>query len=273
MAALNDFYAADKWTLIKLAKSALRLGIKVGGDVHFMVDPSYLNTIAQLIKGEWVLEVGFGLSYLTHYLVKYAQHVYACDVNPVMIKAIKAIGLSEINADLFICDALTYRPPISLTVVSNIPYSITTKLILRMLTDYGARRLVLTLQREVALRLVAKPGSLNYGRLSVIAQCLSSIKVIKHVPPWAFWPRPKVYSTIIELRPLPKPCVNVRALESLTGKLFTQPNKKAFKVLRQFYGLSEEQVPSYLLSKRVRELSIDEVVELVNVLVNMGKIT
>ncbi|WP_291767708.1 16S rRNA (adenine(1518)-N(6)/adenine(1519)-N(6))-dimethyltransferase RsmA [Caldivirga sp. UBA161] len=273
MVELNDFYAVDKWTLIRLAKSALGLGVRVGGDVHFMVDPWYLNAIAELTKGERILEVGFGLSYLTHYLVKYAQHVFACDVNPMMIKAINAIGLSGVNADLFICDALTYKPPIGLTIVSNIPYSITTRLLLRLLTNYGARRLVLTLQREVALRLAAKPGSTNYGRLSVITQCLSSVKIIKHVPPWAFWPRPKVYSTIVELKPLPKPCVDVKALESLTSKLFTQPNKRAFKVIRQFYGLSEREVPGYLLNKRVRELSIDEVTELVNVLVNMGKIT
>ncbi|ABW02160.1 16S rRNA (adenine(1518)-N(6)/adenine(1519)-N(6))-dimethyltransferase RsmA [Caldivirga maquilingensis] len=273
MVSLNDFYAVDKWTLIKLAKSALGLGIRVGGDVHFMVDPVYLNTIAQLAKDEKVLEVGFGLSYLTHYLAKYAQHVFACDVNPMMIKAIKAIGLSEVNADLFICDALTYKPPIELTVVSNIPYSITSRLLLRLLTDYGARKLILTLQREVALRLAAKPGSTDYGRLSVITQCLSLVKVIKHVPPWAFWPRPKVYSAIVELKPLPKPCVDVRALESLTSKLFTQPNKKAIKVIKQFYGLREGEAPSYLLNKRVRELSVNEVAELVNVLINMGKIT
>ncbi|MGC8571092.1 MAG: 16S rRNA (adenine(1518)-N(6)/adenine(1519)-N(6))-dimethyltransferase RsmA [Caldivirga sp.] len=273
MVPINDFYAADKWTLIRLAKSVLKLGVRIGGDVHFMVDPTYLNAIAQLTKGERVLEIGFGLGYLTHYLVKHAQHVFACDVNPIMIKAIKAIGLSRFDADLFICDALTYKPPIGLTVVSNVPYSITTRLLLRLLTNYEARRLVLTLQREVALRLAAKPGSMDYGRLSVVTQCLSLVNIIKHVPPWAFWPRPKVYSTIVELKPLPKPCVDVRALESLTGKLFTQPNKKALKVIRQFYGLREGDLPGQLLNKRVRELSVDEVAELVNMLVNMGKIT
>jgi len=269
---VNDLYAADKWTLIRLAKAAGRLGVRVGGDVHFMVDPVYLNQVASLTSGDDVFEVGFGLCYLTNYLTRYARRVSACDVNPTMVKVIRALGVMPIYADLFICDALTYTPPPGLTVVSNIPYSITSPLLLRMLTSYGARRIIVTLQREVAKRLTAKPSSRDYGRLSVIAQCLSSIRVIRDIPPWAFWPRPRVYSTIVELTPLLKPCGDVKVLESLTGKIFTQPNRRVVKVLRHFYGLSESNVPRHLLNKRVRDLAAGDVIELAKILVDMGVI-
>jgi len=108
---VNDLYAADKWTLIRLAKAAVGLGVRVGGDVHFMVDPVYLNQVAGLTSGDDVLEVGFGLCYLTNYLTKYARRVSACDVNPTMVRVARVLGLIPTDADLFICDALTYTPP------------------------------------------------------------------------------------------------------------------------------------------------------------------
>lgn len=272
MFSVNDFYAADRQALVKLVKLAMGLGIRVGGDARFMVEPRYLSTIAQLVKGERVLEVGFGLCFLTNYLTRYAQWVSACDISLSMLRVVRAMRLTPIDADLFICDALTYTPPLSLTVVSNMPYSITTPLLLRMLTGYGARRLVLTLQREVAMRLTARPGSRDYGRLSVITQCLSNVRVVGTVPPWAFWPSPKVYSAIVELTPLPQPCTDIAALESLTGKVFTQPNKRVIKVLRHFYGLSERNVPRDLMGKRVRDLSISDIVELIKILNDAGKL-
>ena len=252
--------------LVKLAKEAVRLGVRVGGGVHFMVEPRYLKTLASLVSGMATLEVGFGLGFLTMYLNQSASHVYACDVDWRMAYAVKALKMPLGDVDLFICDALSFKPARSLAVASNMPYNITSPLLIRLMRDYKPIKLALTVQREVAHRIMAKPGSRNYGRLSVISQCLMNISYIATIPPSAFWPRPRVYSAIVELTPK-EPCGNIDAIEWFTGRVFTQPNRVLRGVLKRVFGEeSLKYTPPELLGKRVRELGLSEVAELAQAL-------
>lgn len=263
--AISPYTRGD---LVRFARLAVAMGIRLGDDVRLMVDTRYLERISSMVVGEDVFEIGFGLGYLTHYLSAKARYVAGCDINPLMYRAIRVLGVDVGDADLFICDALSYTPPRQIVVVSNMPYSITTPLLLRLLISYNMRRGILTLQREVAERLTARAGSRNYGRLSVIAQCMGIIRIVEKIPPSAFIPSPKVYSAIVEITPFNKPCGDIDAIQRLTSKLFTQPNKKVSKVLGQFYGVEPNKIPEDIRDKRVRGLSINDILRLIRILGN-----
>lgn len=231
---------------------------------NFMISSQYLSKIVDLARGaETILEIGTGLGNLTDKLVKVTDKVITCDVDPRIAAIYPDISKSWINADFIMCDG--GLPPIRSIdyIVSNLPYGESSRLILRLLIELKFNKAILTLQKEVAERLIAAPGSENYGRLSIIVQCLADVKLIEEVPPNAFFPRPKVYSAIIQLSKK-SPCADIAMLEKFTAKVFTQPNKMLRKVINHFYG--EEAANLININKRVYQLSPMDVASIINTL-------
>ena len=127
-------------------------------------------------------------------------------------------------------------------IVANLPYNIATPLIIKWLQQGAAfASLTVMVQKEVADRLIARPRSKDYGRLSVLAQFLSKPRRLFDLPPRAFVPAPKVTSTVIELLPLPEPAFPARLadLERVTQAAFGQRRKMLRQSLRSLGGDTE----------------------------------
>jgi len=174
---------------------------------NFLIDPNIVRKIvalAEIASNDHVLEIGPGRGVLTEVLCKTAGHVTAVEIDP-RLHAYLAERQTEFpNLTLVLDDALVYPVeslPVGTIVVANLPYYISTPLLFRLL-DQRDRfpRLVLMLQNEVADRLVAKPGSSDYGVLSVMAQYAAEITKAFRVSAQCFRPRPEVGSAVVLLR-------------------------------------------------------------------------
>lgn len=174
---------------------------------NFLIDPNIVRKIvalADISQNDPVLEIGPGRGVLTEVLCKTAGHVTAVEIDP-RLHAYLAERQAEFpNLTLVLDDALVYpveNLPGGTIVVANLPYYISTPLLFRLL-DQRDRfpRLVLMLQNEVADRLVAKPGSSDYGVLSVMAQYAAEITKAFRVSAQCFRPRPEVGSAVVLLR-------------------------------------------------------------------------
>lgn len=179
---------------------------------HFLFDPSILARIvgaAGDLAGETVLEVGPGPGGLTRaILATDAAGLVAIDADPRSIATLadlqeQAAGrLRLIEGDALALDPATLVSGRPLTVIANLPYNIGTELLMRWLGSPSAfRMMVLMFQREVALRLVARPGTAAYGRLAVMAQTMCRIERLFDLPPGAFVPPPRVSSSVVRLVP------------------------------------------------------------------------
>ncbi|SLN09970.1 Ribosomal RNA small subunit methyltransferase A [Roseovarius litorisediminis] len=184
-----------------------------------------------------VLEIGPGPGGLTRGLLSEgARHVLAIEKDIRCLPALKQIAaafpgrLDVINADALELDPLAHLAP-PIRVVANLPYNVGTELLIRWLTpkDWPPfwQSLTLMFQREVAERIVAKPGSKAYGRLALLAQWRSEAQIVMHLPPGAFTPPPKVSSAVVHLTALPEPRfpANPRILEQVVAKAFNQRRK------------------------------------------------
>ncbi|MDR9394948.1 MAG: 16S rRNA (adenine(1518)-N(6)/adenine(1519)-N(6))-dimethyltransferase RsmA, partial [Roseovarius sp.] len=138
--------------------------------------------------------------------------------------------LEVINADALQVDPLAHlSPPVK--VVANLPYNVGTELLVRWLTpaDWPPfwESLTLMFQKEVAERIVARPGGKSYGRLALLAQWRAEARIVMHLPPSAFTPPPKVSSAVVHLTALPEPRfpADPKVLERVVATAFNQRRK------------------------------------------------
>ncbi|MEO9653059.1 MAG: 16S rRNA (adenine(1518)-N(6)/adenine(1519)-N(6))-dimethyltransferase RsmA [Roseobacter sp.] len=184
-----------------------------------------------------ILEIGPGPGGLTRgLLAEGARKVLAIEKDARCLPALKEIEaaypgqLEVINGDALAIDPLTsLRPPIR--VAANLPYNVGTELLVRWLTPPTWppfwQSLTLMFQREVAERIVAKPGSKTYGRLAILAQWRSDARIVMQLPPEAFTPPPKVSSSVVHLTALEQPRFPARAatLSRVVALAFNQRRK------------------------------------------------
>ena len=196
---------------------------------HFLRDAEVLREIAavaDVAHSAGALEIGPGEGALTAYLVRGGKPVVALDKDPRAVEAVRrrlgpAVRVVEGDALTANLDDLMPRPgddgrrPI---VVGNLPYNAGSA-IFRRLLSLGTRveRLVVMLQREVAVRIAAPPGSRSYGLLSVVTALSARAWVVLEVPPEAFHPRPKVHSAVVLAEPLDEPAVPAEEITAFTG--------------------------------------------------------
>ncbi len=174
---------------------------------NFLIDPNIVRKIvalAEMSPNDQVLEIGPGRGVLTEVLCKTAGQVTAVEIDPRLHGYLAERQAEFPNMTLVLEDALVYpveHLPVGTIVVANLPYYISTPLLFRLLDQRGRfPRLVLMLQNEVADRLVAKPGSSDYGVLSVMAQYAAEITKAFRVSAQCFRPRPEVGSAVVLLR-------------------------------------------------------------------------
>lgn len=220
---------------------------------HFLLDLNVTTRIARSagpLEGVHVIEIGPGPGGLTRSLLESgAVDVTAVERDQRCLAALAVLEerakgrLRLVEADALSLDDRTLAPA-PRAIVANLPYNIATVLLVRWLeriADYTS--LTLMLQREVADRLTARPGTKAYGRLSVVAQWRASLVTALHLPARAFTPPPKVDSTVVKLTPRPDPePASWSAMQRVTAAAFGQRRKmlrQSLKSLGNAEGLAE----------------------------------
>jgi 16S rRNA (adenine1518-N6/adenine1519-N6)-dimethyltransferase len=173
---------------------------------NFLADPNLLDAIvrdAALDASDVVLEVGAGEGVLTERLAAAARHVHTVELDRGLEEALAPLGARP-NVELHWGDAMklgfTTLDPAPTAMVANLPYSIATPLLLRTIGELPSlRHWTVMVQREIADRLRAAPGSRTYGSPSVLVQLACEVKLLRTVDPAVFRPRPRVESAILGL--------------------------------------------------------------------------
>ena len=213
------------------------LGARKSLGQHFLLDLNLTRRIARAagdLSTGTVIEVGPGPGGLTRALLECgARHLVAIERDDRCLAALEEIAraypgrLEIVGADALELRVATLGQP-PRKIVANLPYNISTALLINWLQEAAdLAGLVLMFQKEVADRLVARPRSKDYGRLSVITQWRMHVKLLFDVPARAFTPPPKVTSTVVELIPRAEPLCACRmvALERVTAAAFGQRRK------------------------------------------------
>jgi len=179
--------------------------MKAYRDQHFLTDPHAINRIADLedVRGRRVLEIGPGNGALTRALLARGATVHAIELDGMLCEQLAdTFGPEIASGQLTVQQGDASRcpfPPFDLTV-SNLPYSVSSKITFRLL-DAGFSVAVLMYQSEFADRMVAKAGTKDCGRLSIMVQTYAAVQTCFRLPPQCFSPKPQVHSTVVKIFP------------------------------------------------------------------------
>jgi len=233
---------------------------------NFLVDKRSLDRIvshAEISPEETVLEVGPGLGTLTEFLQAKARKVIAIEKDPKLIELLYRRFANNPKVEIIHGDILKTDLPYCDKVVATPPYNISSKLLFVLLKG-NFRVIVLTLQKEFAERLIAKPGTSNYGRLTVMINHSAYPEILDHISREAFRPKPKVDSAIVRitLHYLKKRLDEVVFTDLVRG-LFTQRRRNLRSSLRHYFdqrgrSLPKELTDSEIPEKRVYQVSLEE---------------
>ena len=229
---------------------------------NFLIKRGIVDEIvhaAELTPGEPVLEVGPGIGTLTQGLAQSGADVTAIELDRRLLEVLDTTLASYDNVRIVHGDVLKLDVPTimnhkSFKVVANLPYYITTPIIMSLLeSKLPIERLVVMVQKEVALRMVAKPGTKDYGALSVAVQYYTEPDIVLDVPPKSFLPAPAVTSSVIRCVLRDKPPVDV-----IDEKLFFRVVKAGFAQRRKTFantmkttGLSKDRIEELLAKANI----------------------
>ena len=223
---------------------------------NFLIKRGIVDEIvhaAELTVGEPVLEVGPGIGTLTQGLAQSGADVTAIELDRRLLEVLDTTLASYDNVRIIHGDVLKLDVPTimnhkSFKVVANLPYYITTPIIMSLLeSKLPIERLVVMVQKEVALRMIAKPGTKDYGALSVAVQYYTEPDIVLDVPPKSFLPAPAVTSSVIRCVLRDKPPVDV-----IDEKLFFRVVKAGFAQRRKTF--SNTMKTTGLTRDRIEEL-------------------
>ena len=253
---------------------------------NFLIKRGIVDEIvhaAELTVGEPVLEVGPGIGTLTQGLAQSGADVTAIELDRRLLEVLDTTLASYDNVRIIHGDVLKLDVPTIMNhkpfkVVANLPYYITTPIIMSLLeSKLPIERLVVMVQKEVALRMVAKPGTKDYGALSVAVQYYTEPDIVLDVPPKSFLPAPAVTSSVIRCILRDKPPVDV-----IDEKLFFRVVKAGFAQRRKTFantmrttGLSKEQIDDILVKanidgqRRGETFSLQEFADVANAWANI----
>lgn len=229
---------------------------------NFLIKRGIVDEIvyaAELMPGEPVLEVGPGIGTLTQGLAQSGADVTAIELDRRLLDVLDTTLASYDNVRIVHGDVLKLDVPTIMNhkpfkVVANLPYYITTPIIMSLLeSKLPIERLVVMVQKEVALRMVAKPGTKDYGALSVAVQYYTEPDIVLDVPPNSFLPAPAVTSSVICCVLRDKPPVDV-----IDEKLFFRVVKAGFAQRRKTFsntmkttGLSKDRIEELLAKANI----------------------
>ena len=219
---------------------------------NFLIDPHVLDKIiaaAEITKDDFVLEIGPGIGTLTQYLAEAAREVVAVEIDSTLIPILEDTlsaydNVSVINEDVLKVDLRKLAEERNggkpIKVVANLPYYITTPIIMSLFESHvPLKSLTVMVQKEVALRMQAGPGTKDYGALSLAVQYYASPYLAANVPPNCFMPRPNVGSAVIRLTRFEETPVQVKD-EKLLFRLIRASFNQRRKTLQNGLVNSQE---------------------------------
>ena len=223
---------------------------------HFLTDPRILARIATALeatRGDTVVEIGPGRGALTHELLRHAGRVVAIEVDHSLAAQLAEryrddVRITIIDADILAVD-LARAAGGPFLLIGNIPYNITTPILFKALASPRPGRAVFLVQREVAERVSAPPGSRVYGALSVNVQAFARVDMLFRVVPGAFSPPPAVESAVIRLVPRDQSLVaphEEEAFRTLVLAAFGMRRKQIHRVIRSLWRLAPDAASSVL---------------------------
>lgn len=244
-------------TLSVLRKYGIRPSKRAGQ--HHVIDPGLLERIvgyADVSKKDEVLEIGAGIGNLTKLLAERARKVIAVERDGRFIKILRERLRGHPNTRIVHGDVLQVELPKFDKVVANLPYGISSDVTF-MLLDHDFELAVLMYQWEFAERLIASPGSNDYGRLTVNVYYRAEVEMLEKVLPTAFLPQPKVFSAVIRLRPRKPPfqVVDEPTFFDVVRALFQHRRQKVRNALYHSFG---QVFPDMKLQKDQRRKLLDE---------------
>ncbi|NBJ94203.1 16S rRNA (adenine(1518)-N(6)/adenine(1519)-N(6))-dimethyltransferase RsmA [Parablautia muri] len=204
---------------------------------NFLIDANILGKIidaAEITKEDCVIEIGPGIGTMTQYLAESAKEVVAVEIDKNLIPILRETlseykNVTVVNEDILNVDigrlAKEKNEDKPIKVVANLPYYITTPIIMGLLEgQVPFRSITVMVQKEVADRMQAHPGTKDYGALSLAVQYYVKPEVMMHVPPGCFMPKPGVGSSVIRLTRFEEPVIKVES------------EKKLFSIIRAAFN-------------------------------------
>lgn len=241
---------------------------------NFMHDPNTLEKIvstAEIMPEDIVVEIGPGTGELTARLAQYARHVMAVEVDerlePILETRFEDVAnVYFVFQDILKTDVLSLVGPKDFIVVANVPYYITTAILQHLLEQYRRpKRIVMTMQYEVAQRICAKPGDMTL--LSCSVQYYGNPQIISKLNPAVFWPRPGINSAILRIDTYPQPAVKTPSDElffKVVKAGFSQKRKQLRNSLSGGLQVKSKIAKAYLdaaeidSSRRAETLTLEE---------------
>ena len=231
----------EKQPQIKTVSGAVSFGMQKSKGQHLLKNPMILSEIinkSSIKSTDVVLEIGPGTGNLTMLLLEAAKKVIAIELDPRMVAQLtKRVGMSQYQNKLQLIqgDVLKQKLPFFDLCVANIPYQISSPIVFKLLSHRPLfRAAILLIQREFAMRLIAKPGTEFYCRLSVNVQLLSKVEHIMKVSKKNFVPPPKVESSVVRIEPVhPLPQINFVEWDGLLRICFSRKNKTLGALFKQ----------------------------------------
>ncbi|MBP2629702.1 MAG: ksgA [Firmicutes bacterium] len=230
---------------------------------NFLIDEGIVQEIvnaADIQEGETILEVGPGIGTLTQGLAEAKANVVAVELDnrlpEVLAKTLEGYdNVRIVHGDILKVNIPEIVEGKNFKVVANLPYYITTPIIMALLEQkLPVTKIVTMIQKEVADRMVAKPGKKDYGALSVAVQYYTMPEIVAHVPPKSFIPAPAVDSVVIRCNVRPEPAVKV-----ISEKMFFRVVKAAFSQRRKTLSnsLKTMGIAVEVIKKAIEDANID----------------
>lgn len=241
---------------------------------NFIFDLNITNNIAKVANcnNKNIIEIGPGPGGLTRSIfIQGANSIIAIEKDYKSIKCLQSLQdicgdkLKIIHDDILNLKLIDFGP-FPKSIIANLPYNISSKLIINWLKEINLNKDVLideitiTIQKELADKLVSKVGDSNYGRISLITNLLSSVSKEIELPPSVFFPKPKVHSSVIKITPLKEPRfdVDLNIFEKLTRRAFGNRRKMLRQSLKEFGGSNLLKLANIKDNLRAQDLSTSE---------------
>jgi len=287
----------ERQTLSFISKSLERAGLhpKTKYGQNFLVDLNLLDILvngSDIQKTDVILEVGTGMGSLSKLMAPLAGAVVTVEIDR-DLQALAAKQLRDLdNVTMLTCDALRNKnhmredvliavrekmasiPNSNFKLISNLPYNVATPIISNLLTvDPFPDRMVVTIQKELAQRIVAEPGCKDYSALTIWMQSLCDCEILRILPPSVFWPSPKVDSAIIRVTPNPTKRERIVDLEYFHSRLRALFFHRRKFLRSQIFTATQDDLTKpqvdEILEKlnlqpnlRAEQLSVEQIIEL-----------
>lgn len=259
------------------ARRGLRPKNKLGQ--NFLIDLNLLDVLlrgAELEKEDLAIEVGSGTGSLTALLAEQAGAVFSIEIDPAFYELARETVAGREHVRLVNLDILKNKNHLNpgvleqlvewqkrwqcprLKLVANLPYAVATPVISNfLLSDLPFERMVVTVQWEIGEKLIAEPRTKAYGALAVLVQSVADVELLRQLPPSVFWPRPKVDSAIVCIRPNPGKRAHVGDVQRFRNFLRDLYSHRRKNLRGALIGFPSGRMEKSYVDQRLSDLGLD----------------